>query len=246
MSSSAVQFYGIEQVIRAYENNDVPTWAIVAGKDILFQYVGDDIEEGSQKLYQILEMLKAGDSAATYQLKVYAEPKGRYLNSKDDFNFSFKFKLETIEESVGYAGLRGVKLEVLERLKALEEKNNIQPEEEEEEPQSFLSGITNQLMGALQNPEVQKMIMVKVAGFVSSLFNRAPAAVAGVQTRPMDETKTTKELYDEMAPDQKAKFDEGIAILLQVDPLIGERLYKLALMARDNPQMYAVAAGMLK
>lgn len=258
-SASSVQFKGINAAVQAYEHNDVPSFAIVCGKDILYQWIGEDITEGSALLRGYLDLLKEAHSDAAYQLRIYAEPPGRWIKSSDPCNFSFKFKLYADEEALDYRGLYSVKGDMEKRLQFLESFYNNTKEAEEEaeaEAEAGVLGKVGKIVGTmLENPEMQKMIIGAVWNFTNKITSNffgakpAPATVNGVpdqNTTVNMAQDDSQQLYENMPEDQRKMLDLAVPILLKHDPKFGEHLYKLAIMCRDNPTQYAFASSMLK
>lgn len=247
MSSSAVQFRGADQAVEAYEMNAVPSWALFVGKEILGQYRGQSVEEGGGMLHQWCEKLRDGMSNATYQLRMY-EGEPRTINNTTPYNFSFRFKLITDDEAEGEGfGTGRVYRQLLERVNALEAEKlarNLEDEEEEEE----IGGVQGFIGNLLNKPEVQNYLMQAVGGFVSRMagIRPQPAAMAGTPDQaasgqPVDMTQ----VYANLPADQQALLNRALEILLTKDPQAGTRLYKIALILQNNPDKYAMLAGML-
>jgi hypothetical protein len=245
MPGVAIQFRGIEQIMQAYEFNNVPSWAIACGGDIPFQFVTDSLDEGAQALQQCLDVLKKGHSSATYQLRCYIHPPDA-IDNKTPFNLSCKFTLWADEESGSITGLHHVREVINDRLDKIEQKLS---GDQDDRPQ----GLAATLGAILQRPEILGAIATRVFGLVDKLLGGAaavtgrPASMAGV---PGPETQDqgfdqVAQLYAQLPEDERIQFDQAIEILLQKDPHIGTHLAKLARILRDQPDKYKLYASML-
>jgi hypothetical protein len=61
----AVQFYGVNEVLKAAENRDCPQWGIFQGKQFLFKYEEIDQVESLTFLQEILKALQRSDAIYT-------------------------------------------------------------------------------------------------------------------------------------------------------------------------------------
>lgn len=221
---AAVQFYGRDSVIKAAENKDCSRWGIFSGKQFLFKYEGETMEESIQFLEEILDALVQSQTGATYTIKFFESP-GKITEKRECDGGSFNFKLIAAEEysnrSIAFnsAGELDKRLSRIERAiddmisRQLEERAaELQEQEEEEEEQpSTVMGLIN---GVLQNPEQ----MQNIIAVAKAIFSPAkPAQVAGIPG------------------DQDKQIQEAIEILKAKDPALGDHLTKLAKIATEDP-----------
>lgn len=246
MSANSIQFRGKEKVIEAYEYNKIAAWSIMCGKEKLFDYEGDDQEEGADKLGQCIDMLKTGDSDGAYILRVYTNF-GKEIMSNTPYKNSFKFKLFDGEEMGGYSALRGMRYRIEDRIELLEKQLKEREIEPEGEENKAVGGILGFVDGMLGRKDVQDFLLAKVVGMAeglaSSIFGKKtmPATVAGIPEQPVN----GNEAYQALTDEQKKLLNEAMAILLSKDPEIGTHLHKLAIILRDSPGKYSMYASML-
>ena len=259
----AIHFRGKDAIVEAYERNNIPACTFCSGKDILFCYDGDSVDEGGQLLGEFIDALKAGKTRATYKLKVYKfPPKDINRSTKENFAFNCTILDDQEDEEVGRGYDTRYLVEEMKQLKATVGNLMIEKEEpEEEEPMPVWQQAIN---GILSKPEIQNLLMTKVIGFVEGFFNRSPAAaarVAGIPPEVQPGAGSVPDpglvqqnagtgadpgaLYNALPPEEKAKLDAAMAILLAGDPAIGTNLYKLANILQQNPGKYRMYAALL-
>lgn len=245
MANNYLLFKGKEAVLRAYNFNKVPAWAIVVGKDPMFSYDGSDMVEGAALLEQVIEDLIDNNMQGTLQLRVYRDvSRGGILNNTP-FNYGFRFQLYGDEE---YNNERLPQNTVLRRI--MDRLDKIEGGEETEEDNS----VAGQIAGFLKRPEVMQQIFGRVLGFVDGLglFKNkpaGPAAMSGVmnmgQTTPGGQAPpTTEELYKRLSPDEQMRFNQATYVLMFLDPAVGTNLLKLATLLQNKPDTYEMLTKM--
>lgn len=250
MSHSAVQFRGVAPVVEAYELNKVPVWALFCGRNILGQYRGKSIDEGAQLLDAWLEKLKQGESTAAMQLRMYEEFNGKPITPSTPENYSFQFRLlddEEYERSRPGQYSRGNQV-IMDRLDAIEKRQLALLEEETDGEEEKIGGIQGMIGSLLEMPGVKEGLMQNLFGLIGKFtgVNRQPAAMAGTPAAVETiDTSSAAQLYADLDPVQKKQLDAALVILMQEDPKAGEKLYKLALLCRNNRMQYDMAAKML-
>jgi hypothetical protein len=245
MRASAVQFRGIDQVIDAYEQNDMPSWSIWPSKeDMTFAYVTDDTGDGANMLRACLEKLRNGQTEGIYKLKVYddLDPDAK-LNSKTPASRSFNFSLwgsdeenPTGKRNTGIMGRMEARLVQMqdEMVGAILDK--IDREEEEERQPEKVGGVMGFLNGVFEMPGVKEWIgaaAVSLASKIVPMNNRqpAPAQVAGVGGAT--------------SGSQVDRAKAAVEVLASVDPMVGDHMEKLARMAVEEPGKYKMALSFL-
>lgn len=151
MNVSSVQFYGIDAVLKAYENADVPRFGLFAGKNLLLKYDGwsregftePSIDAGIQLLNDYLSNMYQA-TTAIYTLKVYED-----IGEKDkikpstEYSSAFSFK---IGEPVGLPGGGVVGGVVGQELKKINERldriDNVDDLDDDVEEKNFVQTIT--------------------------------------------------------------------------------------------------------
>jgi hypothetical protein len=242
---SSVQFTGIENIIEAFEANDIPYFGVFAGKSLIFknptrgEEAIQDTFEASELLRSFLYKLNKG-SNAVYTLKLYENVPAGGITDKTPANFSINFRLNlegmylTNDKAVQYEQKQSQQAEILAELKALRMKvETIEGTDEEEEEK-------NPIIGALtSNPEVMNALVMAAVGAITGIISKfAP------QQQPIKMQPAINGITDE--PTEQQKIDKAIEVLSQSTPNLGDSLLILAKMSIDNPQQYKWLLGMLK
>jgi hypothetical protein len=220
-NSSSIQFFGIESVIAAYEARNVAAFAIWQGKQFQFPCVPDSVEDGSVELQAILERL-AKSTNAIYTLKVYEDvPTGGKIKSNTPDDGSFNFRLNADEQLITqsqYASYRKTE-EIHTRLAAIEQKLNVE-EDDEDEPENKL-GLIGEIIG---HPAIQPIVQELFLSVISSF--KKPAQPPAMQTARISGIDEDKMLQD------------AIKALQQHDVKLSEHLMKLAKLAQESPASF--------
>lgn len=220
--ASSIQFKGIDSVVAAYENRDVPAWSLWQGKQFIFKYEGNSIDEGSQQLTEYLNML-AQSTNAIYTLKVYEDVPGGKIksNTPDDGSFNFKINADSQEITNNQYSRMNNSNAILERLERMEQRL-IEREEEEgdEEPESKL-GLIGEIISHPTIQPIAQAFITNILGIGKTNGTAAPAqmpraAISGIN--------------------DDAILSEAIKELTAHDPKLPEHLAKLAALAKENPQ----------
>jgi hypothetical protein len=168
--SVAVQFIGVDAVIKAFEYKKTPAWSIFQGRSLLHKHEGKDIEESADTLQEFLEMISTG-STAIYTLKVYENVEKITEKTGCDGSFNFRLVNEDTRQKTNEYFDNG-RSKLLERLEAIEEKLN--DDDEPEAPQSALGALGNIL---LADPS-------KLPQLVSSLLSTLSLILPGAKQQP--------------------------------------------------------------
>lgn len=250
MRNNGVTFKGADQVIKAYEMNEMPVWSIWSGNNMPFVSEEEDLSAGADMLKQALDMIAAGGSESTYTLKVYKSvpPAGIKSNTPWDrsFNFSifnpgavgspFQQRTNTMLGAIDERFME-MKTDLLGRIMDKLDK------EDEEEENKKPGGIIGFLNGFLEDPQIKQVISQQIGRWVGGFLNPSSpvAAIGGIEqpTTPMQPTQIN------LPDDQVQKINQAISILAAHDNKLGDHLLKLAAIARDNPGKYKMALTML-
>lgn len=236
--SPSIQFRGLDQVLRAYQNQQIPNWAIFQGTQFLFS---DDkpklkLDEGEETLRGTLQMLD--QSPEVYTIRVYKSVSDGITNATK-YHGSFNFLLADQSKSDEYSDYRAG---INRRLSGIEDtlKKLVPDDEPGDTPPAGeqISGI-NQLVGKiLENPNTTDYIVGKLINLVERLVPstvppqpqlQQAAKVAGIPTDMSQIEKITR----------------AIDIMLPVDPLLGDHLLKLATVAETAPDRFTNLLSML-
>lgn len=223
----SLQYTKKEQVINAYQLQEIPSWAIAHRRQFLFKYIGEDLEEGAEQLEKILEDLQ--NSAAVYTLRLYEKTNGERITDKTPYDLSFNFRFKT--ESENYLpGLGGSPREILplfmQKLETMQEeisalrREREEESEEDTEPQEDTIGKITQL---LSNPAVMAMLQ---KFFPAGSPTQVPAQLSGIG-------------------DEEKKIQAALEILRAADPQLGSHLLKLAQVAQNDKQKFSGLISMI-
>jgi hypothetical protein len=246
MRSTAVSFRGCKQVIEAYRANDMSSWAVANGKDVMFAEVCDSVEDGEAMLTEILKKLQTGGSRAQFTLRVYELSGKDKIMNNTPWSRSFNFALYNDEDEYSpfEHGRRTYAVEADERIKKLQDEIDAMKlviAEGDGEPEKE-TGINGFISGIVQDPFMKQTLMQALAGIIQKVvpMNAArPAAVAGIEGQ-------SQALQSVLLPGQPEKVQEGINVLCTQDPVLGDHLIKLGNIALTNPQNFKMLLGMLQ
>jgi hypothetical protein len=240
MRGSGVQFRGIPEVLKAYDNIKIVNWAVKYDKDLNMKYEGSGDSESRGMLQDYLDMLKGSRSESQYKLCFYDDlPKGGKIKPSTEPSFSFNFTIFNdesypSERQAGYSA-------IMEKLNALETKFALLKEEEEEPERE--TGIMGFLSGIVEDPQVKSQLVSGLIGLfkkspVIPMESRPPQAlgkIGAVETEPQS-------VLDES---QTLKLQAAIGILATVDPHLGDNLLKIAQVARTDKDKYGNLISLL-
>jgi len=242
---SSVQFTGIENIIEAFEANDIPYFGVFAGKSLIFknptrgEEAIQDTFEASELLRSFLYKLNKG-SNAVYTLKLYENLPAGGITDKTPANFSINFRLNlegmylTNDKAVQYEQKQSQQAEILAELKALRMKVETMEGTDEEEEEK------NPIIGALTaNPEVMNALVMAAVGAITGIISKFAPQQQTIKMQP-----AINGVNDE--PTEQQKIDKAIEVLSQSTPNLGDSLLILAKMSIDNPQQYKWLLEMLK
>lgn len=248
MRNNAVQFKGIDQVIEAYEMNDMPSWSVWNGQNLMFAYEEEDINKGAAMLKQAVEMLQKGQSEGVYTLKVYKDPPGE-IRSNTAYSRAFNFHLfeeggSKSPQAVRSNNILGVINDRFQEMQATildRVLDKIDREDEEEDKPAKAPGLMGVINGMLENPQIQIAVANKLGALITGLLGipQGPQAIAGINQQANSQPPTP------LSEEQENKINQAIDILAAVDPLIGDNLLKIAAIARDTPGKYQMYVSML-
>jgi len=255
-ASNSIQFYGIDQVVDAYKNRQVPAFSICAGKVLQFTYDGTDefseyrkptIQEGIQVLLNYLSSMYSG-TTAIYTLKVYDDLKeAQKIRPSTEYSTAFNFRLNEpgmmgsgmIPYQRGGYGQQNMILEELQKLR--QEIEELKEEkEEDDEPETLEETIA----GILKDP-------AKLNQHVNTWKN-----LLGVNTPQSHETVGNVVPFKKMSESENTTITEteeqrwqrlanAIDTLATYDKNIVEHFETLAKMAKEKPEKFQGLISMI-
>jgi hypothetical protein len=249
---AGIQFFGVDEVVEAYEEYAIDCWAICEGKDLI--RTGDD----GEVLRACLTRLQKHGSAATYTLRVYRNvDDATVITPKTEYSACFKFKLTeggSVSGVTRYGGvdpltarLQGVVAE--EVGKVLDRK--LGRDDDDDKPASFMDG----LIGLVNQPDK----LIETIRGLQGMF--VPRDITGSSALPYAGVSGNQPPRRTGAPaaepagvsglseDQEEQMERIAAILDRLekaDPNILEHLDLLANLAEKQPAVYSMAIAQLK
>lgn len=237
----SVQFRGIDNAVKAYENMEIPRWGLFQGSQFLMKYNGTNMKEGAELLEQYLNALdlRSADTN-TYTLCIYDT--ADKINSATKYDASFNFRLvDNINEY--QAGKTGF---LENRIAGIEQKLNDVLDPAQDEPAELTP--TQQIWATvgkiLEHPQIQQALAQKMVGVIEGLSNtlggvfKQPVAAIGSAPAAVAPNTTIQ--------DENAKLQQAVNILVTIDPQLGTHLLQLAQVAAADPEKYNTLIGMLK
>jgi hypothetical protein len=237
MANPNKSFYtGTESVMQWYDTNANTTfWSVRDAKnEILFFYAGKDENESREHLENNIRMAETQGVEATLTLKIHAKaPKLGFFTKNEEGIVTTYFRPTSFTPSSYQPVNNFANDQLLSELRAMRSelaamkmKSEIEEmdDEEEEEP--------NALMGFIQNPAIQNMLIAQI----SNLFNPTQKVthVAGVMDGAENES------------DDDDKINEAIEILKKYDDQLGSDLLLLSDMAVNDPQQFKFLIKLLR
>jgi hypothetical protein len=222
--TNAVQFRGMDEVLKAYEFRKANAWSIWCGKDYLTK------GEGKEMLADFLTMLDENGSKAIYKLKIYEDISASQVKEKTEADGSFSFLLYTKEfsefEGTRYDGTHNKTYRELQELKKM-----ILERDEKPEPDT----IGSIGMDLLRNPgdAIQWINVIRaITGQPLLSIPQTSGAIAGIGSVDNEEQRQ-----------QRAA--TAIDVLEKNDPKLVSHLEKLANIATENPALFKTFITML-
>lgn len=237
MQARSVQYTSKEQVLLAYQEQGIPSLAIMQGKQFMFRFISDDVNEGSEYLEKILDSLVLSASAAIYTLCLYENKNGGIITSSTPYDLSFNFRFAVQSQSQNFVPNMGSPREVfpvfMSRMEKLEEQiSELRNElaEKDDEGQGDELGLIGRL---LENPAIQNLL----TGLISQKQITASSQAATVGSIPESGLN---------GPNISEKLFQAIIVLQQHDNKLDEHLTKLAAIAAEKPKKFKALLSALE
>jgi len=237
----SVQFRGINNVLTAYESNQIAPWALFQGTQLLAKSELNDLEANKALLSELLNRLNNEDNIATYTLCVYDDLKeSEKIKSNMPFDGSFNFKLNDSMENYKTEKHNAIGA-IMQKIEALETRL-MEKEKDDDEPEDKTPwGAIGKL---IDHPDVQKAIAGKFVAILDGITNLFPGGGKAFlsPSYPAQIGAVTASL----SADQTVKVNQAIEYLSLVDPLLGDHLFKIALVAKTDIEKYNQIVAMTK
>lgn len=240
-ASISIQFVGKDELLRGYDFADIDTWAIWQGSNLLLS--GD----GKEQLSQFLDMLKGSPGNCIYTLCLYTVA-AESITKKTEPKVSYGFRLSPAAEQIGsfpnsrYGSAPGADpiMQALYRKYSDKIVGMIESDFEgkaEKDPTAW-----EIISGHLQNPDLPQHLPA-IIGAIKNLFGSVPTMGNVV---PMAPAAKVAGFVDTCTEADAVRLSIAIDQLEKADPKILEHLEKLAVLARDKPDVYKMALSFLK
>jgi|SRR5882672_10642670 len=243
---AGIQFFGIENVIKAYCNKKTPSFAIWSGKQLLFKYDGYEngedyqqpsIEEGEQLLAGYLSAMYQ-DSTATYTLKTYDDLGEGKIKPSSEYDTSFNFKISLPDydsRTMGMVRTNPMFAELQKINARLESLEHGEPEEDAET-------LEQAVIGLIQEPDRLQRIVEPIRQLVEmgkSLFDKQ-------NTHTMQQASIGNVRKPTVSEEDKViRLGNAIDILEKHDNQLVEHLERLAALANANPKKFKNIISMI-
>ncbi len=218
----SVQFTSPEAVLQAYLNRNCAAWSIWQGKQFMFKYDGNTVEEGQAQLIEILGVL-AESSNAIYTLKVYEDFNGKKIKENTPCDGSFNFKLNAENQLITnsqYTRL-GNTNQLLTEVAAMREELRLLREEREEGEEDETESALGKIGALINNP-----VVMQLAQMIFGAKAGAPSQLA-ISSGSIGNV-----------PNQDEEIKKAIEVLKSKDARIAEHLTKLATIATTQPASF--------
>jgi hypothetical protein len=229
---AAVQFYGKENVIEAFQNRSVEAWAIYQHKELLTKGIGQSDFEA------FIEILCKGSTNAIYTVRVYEDiedPKLIKSNTPNDGGFNFRLNSEEQMITGSQYSRMGSMNQLLSEVSALRKEVQELKEEEEEDDDDNEKPHNLGMMGdILAHPAIKPIVPVLVqqilANFLPGYAQPQPQAPSAL---------------GDITADEESKLMQGIQRLRLHDSKLGTHILKLADIAEKDKPSFNTLVQML-
>jgi hypothetical protein len=198
--SIGIDLRGKEQVLQQYDFMESPFYAVYQAKDLKFQHLDDDTENGRALLSQNLEVLEINGSTAPFKIVYYYGVNSSGKLSADQIKGSNTFRIVSpgVATNSPYYGEMGLQNTTFpsringnsnELVEELKEQNKLLRQQleamevEETEPEAP-TGINAMVSGLMNNPEIQGVVIGKLLTILDRFFPEKTiqpnASLAGV------------------------------------------------------------------
>lgn len=246
MSNGAIQFYGSDTVLKAFDERGLTVWAVFQARQMC------TAGEGRESLEAFLQMLMS-NPVPVYCLKVYktiSDPDE--ITDKTPSNGSFNFKLDgeygVAVRGGGSSGSDSVHSRVLRRLDEMESGLFLKRLDSIEEKLGRSTDDKIDIIGAVNNLINDPPALVQVINGIKAIFSGGRAQAVGMSTsRPFENEIETGNPTGEADSLEKniERMQAAIDILERNDPNLVSHLEKLAKMSQINKPMFDIVLSQL-
>ena len=241
------EFTKVPDILEAYESQGIPAFAIFLDSQLRVKWEpgeGEGVEEGAEKLQDVLQRLEGSGSFAIYTLRVYENPKGTVKsNTPYDSSVNFQFNrqrsglaagmgsVETSYKGASYTDLAVENAILKKEIEDLREKLE-QPESAE---MGGVMGVIDKISGLPGMDNVIGAIAAKLAGFLTGGQQASPQQHPGHAPQYEQPLTNSHSLSGIPEMDAARRIDLSISELSKSVKDLPEILEKLARMAKQQP-----------
>lgn len=220
----SVQFTNSDNVMQAYLKRNCPAWAIWQGRQFMFKYDGNTMEEGENLLSEVLTILEES-SNAIYTLKVFEDFAGKKIKENTPCDGSFNFKLNAESQLItnGQYTRLGNNNQLLTEVAAMREEIRLLREEREDDDNDDPTEDALGKIGALMNNPVVMQLAQMIFGNKSAVTPQMAITSGSLGNIPTNQDEEIK---------------KAIEVLKSKDARIAEHLTKLATIATTQPASF--------
>ena len=233
-------FTGVDNIVDAWERlYDSPYYSVWCGKDALFQNNMEDTGEAKEKLVNNLKAFEQAGNKSLLTIYIHPKKEKGYITNKTPVINTMYVRCCPLDEiqaqsGGGYLTQQNMLAETLrglnERLKYLEEETEAEPVEE---------------IGNLNNAESWERLADKISAIVDKpIFQNA---IAKIFNMPLFATKQNTTVLAGITPDNlQDQYEAAINLLEQKDTDFKTDMVRLALIARDKPEVFKMLLDSLR
>lgn len=239
MAVNDAMYQGLNNVLAAFQRQQqTPFFSVWKGKDLLFSYNVDDTEGSYNFLAENLTAAEENGNRDILKIKFHPEKEKKFITDSTPVTGTLFVRVcpwDPQEYRNNLPMIMGpVNNEILNKLTAMESRLNAMDEEQEEEEAEIgatgMEGAIGKVESLLNNPIIQKIAASPMFNnLLSGLFGSNPVTQGSIAGIPNDE-----------------KINQAIEILKQHDDNIADDLYKLAMIAKNNPAMFNMLINSLR
>ena len=237
---ATVQFFGLDNVMKAAENINCSAWGIYINRAMFTKYEGASLTESLAMLQRNLEALEEAGTTGIYTLKFF-EPRGKEkikINEKttcDGGSFNFKLIEPAEREAKLLAGSSqyGIISQMQKDIDALKKEKQDLEDALSDEPDTIGAVV----LDLIKNPaQLAQLINVgrSLVGLPAKNFGAAIGALPG-EAMPSDMPGQTS----------MDRLEHALDTLEKADPTLILHLEKLARLSVDNPKQFQGILSML-
>jgi hypothetical protein len=257
MAINRAMYNGIQDIMNAYDRNaEVPYYSVWAGRDMIFSYNGDDLEQGRNHLLENLVAAEQNDHTDILKIKFHPKKEKLFITDKTPSIATLFVRVCDLNQNRGqimpinnnYQNPQIISLleKQNEMISGLNNRLALIEESEPEDLQQNNSETENMLgriEGILNNPIVNLLVGIlgpKLADLLVPVEKNKVASLAGIE-------KLNQDIIQNEMPDidQQKMLEESLIKLNLFVENLPLTLNKLANYAEKNNEQFNMLVKML-